>query len=795
MDGFAHLHVASGFSMRYGASMPEHLVERAAEHGQGALALTDRDGLYGAVRFATACGRAGIAPVLGVDLAVEPIAFGAVGGATGTTASGRRPGSGTRPDAARPGSRSGAGPDAGRPGPRSRTPVRGGAIVDPRRPRVTVLARGRGGGTAPGVGWAALCRLVTETHLRGERGIPVTSPDLLATWAHPADRDLVRLGHGSRTPQAPETVGRSHGVEKDEPSRLLVLLGPDSDVGRAVLAGRRERARDLLAAWQALLPRDGLAVEVVHHGGPEGTPGCRSHAAHLLALADAAGLPAVLTAAVRHADPDQVRTVDLLDAARRLVVLDSRHLDRVTDAGHLASTAAMHASALEVTGGDRSRADRLVAMTSLVADECTQQARPDLGIGAVHLPEAEVLGIAPGTEMQVLVQRCRDAVGRRYPGATEAEQQVVLARLDDELAVIDTLGYPTYFLTVAEVTDLIRARGVRVAARGSGAGSLVNHLLGISGVDPIRHRLLMERFCSPLRAELPDIDVDVESARRTEIYEAVLTRFGGERVTCVSMMDTYKVRHAVRDVGAALGLPPVEVDEIAKAFPHIRAKDARHAIADLPELRSRGLDSPRMAAFFDLVEALDGLPRHIALHPCGVVLSNAGLLDRTPVEASWIGFPMSQFDKDDVETLGFLKLDVLGIRMQSSMAHAVAEVARVSGEQIDLDDEAQVPHDDPATYELIRTTRTLGMFQIESPGQRELVGKLGPSRFDDLIVDISLFRPGPVKSDMITPFLNSRHGWSERRFLHPSLIPALEETEGVVVFHEQVLLIVAETTG
>ncbi|HEU5240367.1 MAG TPA: OB-fold nucleic acid binding domain-containing protein, partial [Ornithinibacter sp.] len=506
--------------------------------------------------------------------------------------------------------------------------------------------------------------------------------------------------------------------------------------------------------------------------------------------------PAVLTAAVRHADPEQVRTVDVLDAARRLVVLDSRHLDRVTDAGHLASTAAMHATALEVTGGDRARADRLVAMTALVADECTQQARHDLGIGAVHLPEAEVLGIAPGTDpMGVLAQRCRSAVGWRYPGAGEGELQVVLDRLDEELAVVETLGYPTYFLTVAEVTDLIRARGVRVAARGSGAGSLVNHLLGISGVDPIRHRLLMERFCSPLRAELPDIDVDVESARRTEIYEAVLDRFGAERVTCVSMMDTYKVRHAVRDVGAALGLPPTEVDEIAKAFPHIRARDARHAIADLPELRSRGLDSPRLTAFFDLVEALDGLPRHIALHPCGIVLSNSGLLDRTPVEASWLGFPMSQFDKDDVETLGFLKLDVLGIRMQSAMAHAVAEVERVSGEHIDLDDETQVPHDDEATYDLIRTTRTLGMFQIESPGQRELVGKLGPSRFGDLVVDISLFRPGPVKSDMITPFLNSRHGWSERRFLHPSLIPALEETEGVVVFHEQVLLIVAETTG
>ncbi|GAA4405899.1 DNA polymerase III subunit alpha [Fodinibacter luteus] len=771
MPAFAHLHVASGFSMRYGASMPEDLVERAAAHGQGALALTDRDGLYGAVRFATACGRAGIAPVLGVDLAVEPLAVGAA-------------------DA-------GGSPGAGRSPQRPRTPVRGGAIVDPRRPRVTVLARGRGAGVAPGAGWAALCRLVTETHLRGERGVPVTTADLLARWSHPVGSDVVRSSHGSRTPHPVRTVRTSHEVATvGGPGRLLVLLGPDSDVGRAVLAGRRDRARDLLATWRALLPRDALAVEVVLHGGPEGTPGCRSHAAHLLGLADAAGIPAVLTAAVRHVDPEQVRTVDLLDASRRLVVLDSRHLDRVTDAGHLASTAAMHASALEVTGGDRSRADRLVAMTALVADECTQQARHDLGIGAVHLPEAQVLGIEPGTDpMAVLAQRCRAAVGRRYPGASETEQQVVLDRLDAELAVVETLGYPTYFLTVAEVTDLIRARGVRVAARGSGAGSLVNHLLGISGVDPIRHRLLMERFCSPLRAELPDIDVDVESARRTEIYEAVLARFGGERVTCVSMMDTYKVRHAVRDVGAALGLPPTEVDEIAKAFPHIRARDARHAIADLPELRSRGLDSPRMAAFFDLVEALDGLPRHIALHPCGIVLSNDGLLDRTPVEASWLGFPMSQFDKDDVETLGFLKLDVLGIRMQSAMAHAVAEVERVSGERIDLDDEAQVPHDDPATYELIRTTRTLGMFQIESPGQRELVGKLGPSRFHDLVVDISLFRPGPVKSDMITPFLNSRHGWSERRFLHPSLIPALEETEGVVVFHEQVLLIVAETTG
>src|SRR5690349_22584940 len=174
------------------------------------------------------------------------------------------------------------------------------------------------------------------------------------------------------------------------------------------------------------------------------------------------------------------------------------------------------------------------------------------------------------------------------------------------------------------------------------------------------------------------------------------------------MMDTYRIRHAIRDVGAALGLPPGEIDTIAKAFPHIRARDARNALRELPELRASGLAHDRLALLFRLVESLDGLPRHVALHPCGVLLSDATLLDRTPVEASWLGFPMSQFDKEDVEELGLLKLDVLGIRMQSAMAHAVAEVRRVDGVEVDLDDETQVPLDDEATFRLIRTAHTLG---------------------------------------------------------------------------------------
>jgi error-prone DNA polymerase len=465
----------------------------------------------------------------------------------------------------------------------------------------------------------------------------------------------------------------------------------------------------------------------------------------------------VLSNAVRYAERDGAVAADVLDAARRLVALDLRHIDRPNAEGHLKSGPQMAEVAAEIVrsaggAGDTEPATirQLLDATREVARTCLLDPYADLGLGGVFLPEV--------TQGQgELRQRCDAGLGRRY-GAAPAP--AVLTRLADELSLIEGLGYAAYFLTVADVVDLIREMGVRVAARGSGAGSLVNYLLGISGVEPLAHGLLMERFLSPLRRALPDIDVDVESARRTEVYERILQRFGGDRCACVSMMDTYRVRHAIRDVGAALGLPPGEVDVLAKAFPHIRARDARAALADLPELRASGIGSIGLDQMFALVERLDGLPRHIALHPCGVLLSDSTLLDRTPVEASWLGFPMSQFDKEDVEDLGLLKLDVLGIRMQSAMAHAVIEVQRVDDRRIDID---AAPLDDEPTFELIRSARTLGCFQIESPGQRELIGKFGPETFDDLITDISLFRPGSRRTTS-TPTSSRRWlppgGWS-----------------------------------
>ncbi len=570
-------------------------------------------------------------------------------------------------------------------------------------------------------------------------------------------------------------------------------------------------ARAALEPWLEVVPRANLLVELISHrlpgSGSVWGPGTTPHAARMAGFARAAGLGAVLTNAVRYADRRDAPVVDVLDAARRLVALDRRHVDRGNAEGFLKSGKQMHEVAEEIARlaglGDTDReARRLLAHTRMVGDRCALDPRADLGLGEVHFPEFDLSASArpdlrpsstTGSPADDLLRaRCEAGIGHRYGSAP---RQRIWKRLDDELEMIRGLGYASYFLTVGDVTDLIRDLGVRAAGRGSGAGSLVNYLLGISGVDPIRHGLLMERFLSPLRASLPDIDVDVESARREDIYRAILDRYGGERCVCVSMMDTYRVRHAVRDVGAALGMPPGETDAIAKAFPHIRARDARMAMRDLPELRAAGLDHERLDLMFDLVERLDGLPRHIAVHPCGVLLSDATLLDRTPVESSFVGFPMSQFDKDDVEHLGLLKLDVLGIRMQSSMAHAVELVRQTDDVAIDLDDEQQVPFDDPATFHMISQARTLGVFQIESPGQRELVGKSGIETFDHIITDISLFRPGPVKSDMITPYLEAKHGWSQVSYLHDDLRPILEQTNGVVVFHEQVIEMIAQFAG
>lgn len=761
-EPFAHLQVASAFSAHYGVSWPAELVEAAAADGQRLLACTDRDGLYGMAKHVSACLEHGIAPIVGVDLAVTWADLG-------------------------PGERTEA------PGPRAGT-ARAGSVgtgsagdAEASAGRVVVLARGG----CHGSGYAALCRVVSAAHARTTGGAGGGAPVLTVAELAAAAAGPVPTAGDPKNPPTPE---------------LFVLLGPDSDVGRHLARRRWSAGLQALRRWKAALPARSLHVNAVSHLSAPGQRCDTGHAVKMVRAAEQVRVPAVLTNAVRYAAPDGAATADVLDAARALSALDGLHDLQPNGQGWLKPTAAMRRIAAEVADAADTRPAALLAATQALAEACAVDPAEDLGWGRPRVPEAAVVGIE-GDPGRVLRERTLAGVAERYPDlftgtafAATAAGRELEERVEHELGIIGRLGFSGYFLTVAEVVRMIEDRGVRVAARGSGASSLVNHALRISHVDPMAQGLIMERFLSDDRSTLPDIDIDVESARRHEIYHALFERFGAQRTTLMSMQNAYRARGAVRDAGLALGMPDPEVDVIAKQLWRFSASHFRDALDRMPELRGfaerlesgRREGSRQLDLLVDLTERLDRLPRHISMHPCGVILGDATLLKRTPVQPSGLGLPMSQFDKHDMDPMGMLKLDVLGVRMQSTIAYALQEVARTTGEQVDLE---QVPLDDPATYEMIRTTHTLGCFQIESPGQRELIGKLAPERFEDLIVDISLFRPGPMQSDMVRPFLEQRHGWAPARYPHPHLVPVLAETHGVTVFHEQVLRTLDVMTG
>jgi len=696
---FTHLNVSSAYSFHFGTAKPDELAKAASSLGFDALAITDLNGLYGAVKHIGACLKQNISPIVGVRLSVQ------------------------------------------------------------HKGTVTILARGHNNGT----GWASLCRIISAAQKKSKKEVAISQKDLAALMA------------------------------TDNKANCTILLGPDSDFGQATILSNATDAAKKLLEWQELLPyKSALAVEIVSHLTEPGTNYSTMQAKRMLQLAKTIGIAPVLTNAVRYLEPDDALTGDVLDAARHLEALGL--FDPQPNAqAWLKPASLMEKLALEITES-KTLSLELLSNTEALAKQLTLDPVSDCGWSKPKTPEKSALGIE-GNPFEVLWQKAHTGINWRYPDKSEDKLLPIRHRLHQELITINKLGFATYFLTVADVAQMIRDMRIRTAARGSGAGSMVNYLLGISSVDPIEHELLFERFLSTERSSLPDIDIDVESARRHEIYRAIFKRYGGNRVTLLSMQSTYRGRGAVRDGGLALGFEPDQIDEIAKSIWRFSARDFRGMLGKKPELKQLAAQletDRRLNLLVDVTERLDRLPRHISMHPCGVILGNEQLLSHTPVEPSGLGLPMSQFDKDDMDPMGMLKLDILGVRMQSSMAYAIREIERVSQKSIDLD---AIPRDDAETFKQIRTTNTLGVFQIESPGQRELTGKHQPTQFNDLTIQISLFRPGPMKGNMISPYLDGRHGFIKPDFIHPDLEPILKSTHGVVIFHEQLLKILNVMTG
>jgi len=421
-----------------------------------------------------------------------------------------------------------------------------------------------------------------------------------------------------------------------------------------------------------------------------------------------------------------------------------------------------------------------IVNASLVAEECNLK----LDLGRIVSP---CFTLPKGEKAhEYLLKQCFKNLPKRF----HPPNKKVTLTLTRELEIIRRKGFSSYFLLVADIVSFAKREGIRCSARGSASGSLVAYLLGISSVDPLKHGLLFERFLNPERLDLPDIDLDFDSRRRDEVTEYVLKKYS-PKAALVATVPTFRARGAIREVARAFGLSYKKIESLTNALPYLSVDKIRSVLKIFPELKENELREKRYKELLGVSERMGGFPRYLSSHLGGVVISQGPLQDLVPVQKSAKGFPLAQYDKDDLEKLGLIKTDLLSLRMLGAISEAVEYLKM---RRIDLDPE-KIPLDDEKVYQLLRSTKTVGCFQLESPGMRQLLGKLQPTKFSDIIANISLFRPGPMHADMITPFLERRHGREKVSFLHPVLEPILKETYGVIIFHEQVLRIAQDLAG
>ena len=422
--------------------------------------------------------------------------------------------------------------------------------------------------------------------------------------------------------------------------------------------------------------------------------------------------------------------------------------------------------------------------TLFIAERCNV----DLELGQVLLPEFTVPdGFTPFT---YLVHLCEEGLKKRYGDPVPAK---IKEQVEYELKVINDMGYSAYFLIVWDFVNYARQNGIMVGpGRGSAAGSLVSYALGITNIDPLKYGLLFERFLNPERVSMPDIDIDFCFERRNEVIEYVSSKYGKTHVAQIITFGRMMARQAVRDVGRALGWSYGDVDKIAKLIPSTPGVTLEKALSANPQLQSLAEQNKDVGALLSFARRIEGLCRHASVHAAGVVISNQPLMNYVPLQKMNEGEIVTQFDMDALQDLGLLKMDFLGLRTLTIIERALKIIKNIHQKNVDLD---QIPLDDPETYRLLSRGETVGVFQLESGGMKELLKRLKPEGIEDLIAILALYRPGPLGSGMIEDFIERKHGRVKVTYPHESLESILRETYGVIVYQEQVMKIASQFAG
>ncbi len=740
---FVHLHCHSHYSFLRAVPSPAELATAAAEQKMPAVALTDANGLYAAVPFYLAAREAGVKPLVGVTLDV-----------------------------------------AGREIPRSARDDKEKGTAEPCT-TIVLLA-------ADHSGYSNLCRLVTERQLKDQR------VSLKALNAH--REGLIAL-------YAPGGTSR-HTASQSAQERPFARRGSLRHGGLTASGGVRTTegsAKSLPAAQLKDIFGEALYLEVQHFSAGDGRA-----LRDIERLGRELGVELVATNNVHFIRPEEHLHHRVLNAIRTGSLLTK------VAPPEIASAEAWFKSAGEMRRAFPDHPEALAA-TLEIAERC----QLELELGKLIFPEFPVP--EGETPFSYLWKLCFEGARQRY----RPLRPEVLARLTHELEVIHKLNLAPYFLLVWDIVEEARRRGIPAVARGSAASSMVAYCLGISRVCPLRWELYFERFLNEQRGDCPDIDLDICGARRDELLDYVYKRWntrqgaaaeasgerGGDvspRVAMIASFVTMHARLAVREVAKVFGLSPGEVNHFTRRLPHRPVREILEAIRTLPECRSLPAGEEPWKTILEVALRLDDFPRHLGIHPCGTVIAAQPLTQRVPLEVATKGIVVTQYDMNAIEALGLIKMDLLGQRGLTTMSLALENIERslspegatpqlraraptsaTPGRRVDFD---AIPEGDPATCEMIARGRTMGIFQIESPGMRGLLRTLEARTLADICLALALIRPGASEYGAKETFLKRLRKQEPVRYAHPCLEAILGESLGVCVYQEQVMQI-AQAVG
>jgi error-prone DNA polymerase len=702
---YVEFHASSAFSFLRAGSFPEQLAEVAAELQMPAMALLDRDGVYGAQRFSVAAREHGVRPIIGAELSMED-----------------------------------------------------GSIL-------SVLVEHR-------TGYKNLCELLTEAHLRSEKGKCAVRWDELPQFA----KGLVALLGSASVSDVGFGVAPKQSFE-------TFITRDRFCVSRKIHDGENALAstRDACATQQHRLEfcidafgHENVFVELQRHF----IRGEDRINRELIALARAYRLPLIATNGVQYAKPYGREVLDVFTCIREHTHLDAAGKLLTENAErHLKSDRQMRAIFADLP--------EAIENTSRLAERLTFSLE-NLGY---EFPEYSVpAGHSMDSFLRTIVWF---GAQQRYAAISPK----VKRQIEEELALITKLGFAGYFLIVWDIINFCREHNIMVQGRGSAANSAVCYCLGITPVDPVENHLVFERFLNESRKGWPDIDLDLPSGdRREAVIQEIYRRYGKHGAAMTANVITYRGRSAAREIGKALNFSPSIIDRFSHLFasgdfPHTLELESQIEQAGLPKAH------PRMPAFIRLYHAIYGLPRHLGQHSGGMIISQNKLSSFVPLEnASMPGRVVAQWDKDDCEDLGIVKVDLLGLGMMSVMQDAF-ELCRDRGRPLDL---AHIPKDDEKTFEIMQNADTIGVFQIESRAQMATLPRMKPECFYDVVIEVAIIRPGPIQGDMVHPYLARRAGKEQVTYFDDRLKPVLHRTLGVPLFQEQMLkiaMVMADFSG